>query len=505
MQLRRFVRGCRTKLFLTAVLFFIFIPACSKPKASKETAALDEAYHSGLLTKAEYEAKKAALLAQAAARASQSTALAALDKALEAGVVTKDEYAAKRATLLANAPARAGEVSAPAMAGPASPPPASDPSNTAPPRAPSASVQPAGFDPESHSYRMKLVKVMDAQGFGQPIPSVTLLIPVDWQIQGATTWNLKDSCNTIQTHLVASGPDGRAYEQFAPYTWAWADDPRFLQTTFQQKAQMGSHACDVMAPMGAKDYLQRNLQRIRPNAQLKGFEPAQKLMDSLAQQAQQTEQGAHQYNLTQKVKYDAIKARVKYSLEGKPMEEWIIAATVTTGTLGPSFNLQSMQQTKAWSYSCVAYTAGQRSPEGQLDNSLKLFELIASTFRQNPEWQAKVTQNALAVQKIRQKGIADRSAIMAKNADDIRNIQRQTYENQSKSEDHNSWAFSQYIRGVDTYRDPSSGETVELDAKYGHAWVNNQGVYLLSDQASFDPNSVPGNTQTWTQMQVVKK
>jgi len=70
---------------------------------------------------------------------------------------------------------------------------------------------------------------------------------------------------------------------------------------------------------------------------------------------------------------------------------------------------------------------------------------------------------------------------------------------------HVSTQYSQYMRGVETYQNPSTGETVDLDNNYGHAWVNNRGEYMLSDQAGFDPNAVPGKTQNWTQLQHVKK
>ena len=96
-------------------------------------------------------------------------------------------------------------------------------------------------------------------------------------------------------------------------------------------------------------------------------------------------------------------------------------------------------------------------------------------------------------------------AIVAKSAEDTRNTQRQIYENQSKSEEHTSTQYSQYQRGVETYRNPSTGDTVDLDNQYGHAWVNNRGEYLLSDQTGFDPNAVAGNTQIWQQLQHVKK
>ena len=459
---------------IAAALLSIFGTACSRRGDSRELAAIESAYRSGVLTKEEYTARIAAIQTRTAR-------LAALDRAMQAGLLSKDEYAAKKAALLSLSPPSSGA-----------------PSTTAgSPLAAEAQSSPAAAPaPQGHLYRMKVAQIVDAQGFERPIASATLLIPEDWQSQGATTWNIKDKCNGVQTRFLVTGPDGRAFERFPVYKWAWADDPRPLQASFAQRAKLGAHACDVMPPMGAEEYLRRNLAKIRPSAQLVSFEPAPKLMEDLHQKAQQTEEAARRFKLQQQVKYDAIKARVKYSVDGKPMEEWILAATVTTGTFGPL---------QRWTYNCVAYTGAQRAPLGELDGSEKLFELIASTYRTSPEWQARITKNALAMQQIELKGIRDRSAIVAKSAEDTRNIQRQAFENQQKAEDSNSTNFSQYIRGVETYQNPTTGETVDLDSKYGHAWVSTQGVYLLSDQAGFDPNSVPGNTQNWTQLQQVKK
>ena len=64
---------------------------------------------------------------------------------------------------------------------------------------------------------MKIAKVMDAQGFDHPVPSASMLIPVDWQSQGSTTWNRKDSCNPIQTSMRASGPDGDRVRAQSPF------------------------------------------------------------------------------------------------------------------------------------------------------------------------------------------------------------------------------------------------------------------------------------------------
>jgi hypothetical protein len=71
---------------------------CSGRSSSKavaaEMATLDQAYRSGVLTKAEYEAKKAGL-------ESQAPALDALEKAVAAGLVSKNDYPAIKARLIA--------------------------------------------------------------------------------------------------------------------------------------------------------------------------------------------------------------------------------------------------------------------------------------------------------------------------------------------------------------------------------------------------------------------
>ena len=426
-----------------------------------------------------------------------SPQLSALDSAYKSGVLTKTEYDAKKAALLASvAPAPVAE---PAAA------PLSTPGVESPVQSAQAAPAPAA-PADGHTYRLKLAKAVDAQGFERPMTSASMLVPVDWQTEGGTTWNIKDRCNTIRTVLRASGPDGRAYEIFPSYNWTWADDPRPLQQIAAQQNQMGGpRPCDVAPAMNARDYIQRNLRQIRPNAQLVGFEPAPLLMESLAETARQTEASARQYNLNQRVKYDAIKARIKYELQGKPVEEWISAATVITGTLGPSYNVQTGQMGQAYTYNCVAYMGAQRAPQGQLDASAKFFEMIGSTYRIDPQWQAKVIGNAQAMQQIELKGVRDRSAIVAKSAEDTRNIQRQIYENKNRVDDAISTQRSQTMRGVETYRNPGTGDTVELSNQYGNAWVNNRGEYLLSDQAGFDPNTVFKNNEGWKPLEHVKK
>jgi len=512
-------------ILLTAIAV-VWLPGCSQAPKPTDAATLDEAYRSGVLSREEYEAKKARLTANA-------EKLDALEKARSAGVLTADEYQVKKSQLLggtlaaATAPQTPQQAPEPIAASPqlqqqapaaqqlAAQQPAtmvqnSQPAQPAPlvqqtaaaapqitPAAPVPRQQDAG-----HTFRMKKVAAIDQSGFERPMPSLTMLVPVDWQPQGGTNWNIKDKCNTLQTNFRATAPDGRSIEFFPVFNWMWADDPQPLKMTAAQTAQYGQRPCDVMPPMSAADFARNNLRRYRPNAQLMGIEPAPKVLASFQEQARQGERAAQQYNLKQRIKPDAVRARVRYNVNGQPMEEWIVVATVITGTLGPSYNMRTMQMGQAYTYNCAAYVTGLRTPQGQLEASEKLFELIISTSRVNPQWQAKVNGNAQAIQAIELKGVRDRSAIISKNADDISKIRRETYENQQRSQDRISLQRSQATLGIETYRNPATGETVDLSNQYGQAWVNNRGEYLLSDQPGFDPSVT--FKEDWKRLERVK-
>lgn len=500
------------------VILSVWAAACSRSGDTDKIAALDKMFKAGLLTKTEYEARKSALQHTA-------EALVALDNAVRAGVLTKDEYQAKKAALIASssttAPADAPPVAEPAppTPTPASPDPPVSAATPAPPEPETATVaaapvpqsspaavpavQPSGGVHNGYLV-MKKATVMDQNGFERPIPSASMLIPADWQYQGATQWMTKDLCNGIQTTFRASGPDGRAFEIFPNYNWTWADDPTFLRQDFQQKAQMGTKGCDVIPPMGAADFLRRNLPRLRPNAQVVDIEPMPKYLQTMQQQARQTEQMAMRYNLQQRVRPDVARARLRYSVGGKAVEEWVVATTLITGTLGQSYDVRSGRMGQSFSYSCAATLSAARAPQGELDSSEKFFELIISTIRVDPNWQARLNQHAGAMSAIEQKGVSDRAAINRQTATDLSNIRRQGWENQQKSEDHVFGQFSDTTRGVENYRNPATGETFQLSNQYGHAWVNNHNEYILSDQAGWDPNTVL-KTGNWTALEHVKR
>ena len=82
-----------------------------------------------------------------------------------------------------------------------------------------------------------------------------------------------------------------------------------------------------------------------------------------------------------------------------------------------------------------------------------------------------------------------RSEINTQLSNDLSDIRRKSWDYKQKSEDHVFGQISQTTLGVETYRNPASGETWDLSNTYNHAWVNDRNELVLSDQEGWDPNT----------------
>jgi hypothetical protein len=191
---------------------------------------------------------------------------------------------------------------------------------------------------------------------------------------------------------------------------------------------------------------------------------------------------------------DAARARLQYDLDGQPVEEWVAAVTVIlVQGAGPGGN----------NYDCHGtLMLTLRAPKGKLDQQDRLFKLIASSIRVDPKWQATVSQYiAMLTQADQQRKETNRRAWAAFQIHAAQVINGVTANMMAGSEASVA-GESQIIRGVQTYRNPDTGATFELSNLYDHAWLNDNNEYIMSDGASFNPNSsLNGN---WSKLQAVK-
>jgi hypothetical protein len=358
---------------------------------------------------------------------------------------------------------------------------------------------------------MKRAQVIDEHGFERPMRAVTMLLPVDWQMQGNVQYQKTISCHAdvVQVGFRATSADGRfGFELIPGQHWQWSDDPnsvQMLRQSARQAAQWSGKTCAIEPPMAPRDYLTRVVvPRARPNARIVGMDPLPEIAQEVQRKAREQESMAVRAGLRLRISAGVDRVRIAYQLNGQPVEEWLTAITFAGAQPAPTFNMRTGQMGQAAFYNCGAYYIfGFRAPQGQLQSMERFFLMLLSTVKADPEWEQRVTQVIANMGATDSAAAMKRSEIITKNGQEISEIRRRGYENQTKAQDRAASQFDHYIRGVETYRDPRTGDTVELSNQYGHAWANGNGEYVLSDRAGFDPNvALHGN---WTQLEQVRR
>ena len=356
-------------------------------------------------------------------------------------------------------------------------------------------------------YRMKLVRIVDQHGFARPMTAMTLLIPIDWQFQGNVLVGDAVGCkaNLVKLTFRAVSPDGRlGIEMFPSNIWHWADDPgtlNILRQSNQQFAQYGKRGCDVMAPMTADAYLrQAVIPSARSGAHVTGTEPMPDAAQRLQEEARQVQQVAATQGRRINIRTDAGRVRVNYSMNGQPMEEWFTAMTSSASEPMPTMQMGRRGET-AYYTNGADHIFGMRAPQGQLDAQEKFFQLVLSTVTMDPQWEGMVRQVKAGMTATDTNAAAKQSQIIAQAGQQQANIIHQGFENANNSREHSMEGWSQYMRGVQTFRDPNTGDTVELSNQFAHAWAGPDGQYILSDSPNYNPNS--SQQGNWKQLEAV--
>ncbi len=403
-----------------------------------------------------------------------------------------------------------------AATAPAQPP--VPPAAAAPPSAPPVSGPPAKLQPapsathaaKADYYLMKKVAVVDEHGFERPMQALTLLIPTDWRFEGSVQYNANTACHPDIVHLAfrAASPDGRfAIEMFPDHHWIWSGDPqmvRMLQMSSRQTAQYGRKSCDLMPPMNAAAFLERYVVPGEGRgATVVGAEPLPDMAQQLQQQAREEESAAARQGMRAQIRADVARVRLAYRDGGQEVEEWLAAETVTAGMPGPSFNLGTGRMGQAMYYDCGAYlVTAMRAPQGQLQGMEKFFLTVLATIRLDPAWESRVTSVIAQMNADDSRAAMQRSAIATQYGQDTSRMINQGYQSRSQMQDSAFHQWDQAIRGVQTFRNPNTGDTVELSNEYAHAWAGGGNQYVLSDREDFNPNAALGGS--WTALEPVK-
>jgi hypothetical protein len=330
-------------------------------------------------------------------------------------------------------------------------------------------------------------------------PAIEMLIPSTWDFKGAVhMYGGKTGCfsESFSTFWEATSPDGLSKFQGVPnYAWQYSDDPQELHnlTDPNRRTHNGNKTndlCAVSKPLNAEQYFrQMVLSGMTPAMTMVSVEPFPVLEQIVRQRnglppADSGNGGA---------RVDAIRVRLAFQKDDKPMELWYALALVTqTYRVGRGF-LYDLH---------VVGQVALGAPKGELDAHDKLFKVVIGSIQPLPRYTAFTNKWIASYYQTQ----AQKEAAMDRIQADLDNFITQTYQHMSgnaqRASDIGFHATDQNLRDVQTYRDPSTGRTFELSNQYGHAWLNGADQYVMSDDPSFNPNAALSGS--WNELQPVQ-
>ncbi|MFY2762785.1 hypothetical protein [Arenimonas sp. MALMAid1274] len=310
---------------------------------------------------------------------------------------------------------------------------------------------------------LQRVAVIDPNGFEKPMPALWVELPAGWRTEGGVLWNAQAPCGaTPSFQWRAQSPDGRQSLQMLPAeAWSWDNLGMDIQ---------GS--CPRWQITDVRAYLQSFVQRHRPGARVLDFRARNDLIRSAPPPSD---------------------GQTRFWKEGG---EVLIAYAGPQGEMRESISVvvQFMENTlmgvmpgevRKFYSGIAAAPVVATAPNGQLD--LALVGHFSSTAQPDPQWQARMNRHNTQIARRGVQAQAQRGAIIAETTAEIGRINDAGIASSNASSDAIHRATIDGINNVDRYTDPTTGDEVQLDNRYDHAWRTNAGTYFQTNDPNLNP------------------
>jgi len=280
-------------------------------------------------------------------------------------------------------------------------------------------------------------------------------------------------------------------------TFRYAEDPAIRQQweqrdRFDEKYKL--KGCPIVAPMRAADFIRNNLvwkfHKDKPQVTSEPFPELEQLVRAelgLGRQSGGAGPGA--------TRVEAARVRTSTtSPKGAAIDEWwsavIVVRTLPVGGRGTGYDWHAEQITVF------------QTPSGKLDGYDKLYRVMATSIRLDPQFVSSTTAMINKLYVTWAQEMQKQNAIVAAFQQHVIETLQGVTANQQRGSMVAAYGADQLVRGVQTFRDPSTGRTVELSNLYDHAWANGNDQYIVTDDPNFNPNGrMNGN---WGELQLVR-
>ncbi len=329
---------------------------------------------------------------------------------------------------------------------------------------------------------MQRVDIVDATGFGQPMTAQTIEVPAGWTTSGGVTWDRNVECvaNNLGMAWSATSPDGRFAVSLLPrLTWQVAS-----------ATVVPLYPCPAAPMDSVRSYLDSVVKNARPGARVLSYRERPDLVAERQRHAAQPMQGS-------RVWFESGEILIGYPLQGVEMRESIVAAVTFSEINNPMVG----RSLSASAEDAIAL----RAPDGQLD--FALLERIRTSGRIERAWgermlafsKAKIeaisqrqaqdiqTWHARRMNEITTAGILERGRIRMDTIREVGRINNQIVASRDATNTRIHEGNVRAIQEVQPWRDPSTGQQVDLSIHYRHAWQLDDGRQFLTNDVNFDP------------------
>ena len=356
------------------------------------------------------------------------------------------------------------------------------------------------------------MRVMDNEGFSQPIEASSILLPKGWTLQGGMKWiRPGQPCEGTTIAFKATSGDGKYTLEFMPgVLWSRSDDPQMAMMS----GQFSVEGCfrEVAIPSSAEDYLRSGFANSIGNPSIAKVQANKEVVSAMRENDQKTYNELMSNGASDlRINHDAITAHLNWG-NGR------------AGIALIGFTKGYIAMPNRYTGGYFAMHSGNASnrilftfPEEEKEKAEQIFATAITSIRTNPEWK-KITENFWKSYREKSRQItADRVAMLDQQTREIANRaiangnqrlnqldnQIRSWESKPNSNDRSTTNFIKAIREVENFTDATG--TVEVPSGYNQVWNSNNGsgTYIMSNNPNFDPGST-FQDQRWQEMKRVE-
>jgi len=315
---------------------------------------------------------------------------------------------------------------------------------------------------------VKPVEIIDKNGFEKPIRAASLLIPADWKFKGQVQW-IMNGCFK-GTHIVydAISPDERSNISLLPMTSA-------------QWSQLGPiNNCTFLRAVRAEDMLQPVIDPLMKKATILKTERNPELT-ALTQQWAFQDTGLRSW-------MDHIVATVEHDRNGERNRATMLLYTWHMQMISPMLN--GPAESMIASALPIVFSA----PVEHFDHYEVAQTLITATYNIDSNWQAQMNKHRRIIAEDNRRTSAKIAEINRNANAEIAAINSATQASVSASNDRSNRRVLEML--TETQHVQGSNGPVRVPA--GTVWQTQDGSMFVSQDSSFDPNSVGATAKKLT-------